>query len=259
MVRKALFVLTWACLPSSLAQYVRGTAGSGSGGCPIGAQQVPVERCQAAAQALSILWIGQITSNDVIPGCQGDGFTGYFNTNQFSSGSSVNINPICEVVGTQTSTSSSSTTTQTSTTWTQTHATLTVTRELRFPDVGGTWSWLQDGTLQRLHTTPRRHLFVPSDVADCPVQINSLLSHRTTFVDYVQGGSQTVTDSWHDPSVAHLMMPFTWTGRSIFYLSGQTNSVAQQNQTEFSQDGAISNVIMTAGIGIWTPLLAFAW
>lgn len=233
----------WAiCLSSAASASAYFTGAYGNASCGEGERQVAQESCEAAVLDLGFFWIGDMSSGVTLSGCQTDGINGYYNS---ATDTQVNVRfaPICELDVSTTTTSSSISVTTTSssrTTWTTSSSTWTLTEEseessstvdtteaptstttsttsLLDVDPGGEWNILADGTLERIHSVPRRKLFTPTDVEDCPVAIATLSSLRTTFVSYVQGGSMSITDFWHDPTVAHLSLPYAWTGRSLFH------------------------------------------
>eukprot|EP00435_Cladocopium_sp_Y103_P061941 s1322_g23.t1 len=216
--------LMWAiCLSRSAVSWAYFTGEYGNATCGEGERQVPHESCEAAVLALGFFWIGDMSSGVTLPGCQTDGINGYYNS---ATDTQVNVRfaPICEldISSTSTSSSSSSTTTSSSrSTGTTSSATKTVTSSSSVTvettleaaeaqrtsvattsttdlpaDPGGEWNLLGDGTLERIHSVPRRNLFTPTDVEDCPVAIGTLSSLRTTFVSYVQGGTMSITAAW---------------------------------------------------------------
>ncbi|CAL1136930.1 unnamed protein product [Cladocopium goreaui] len=214
-----------------MAQYSRGEYGTDS--CS-GTSRVPKERCEDATLALNLFWIGEMQSTSTIAGCQVDTLNGYFNTQDSSQVNDV-FAPLCEVTttttssGTKTSTASSVTRTDSSTTLTITTRTTLSTTSLTqtvpvpplvFPqDPLGQWQLWPNGTLERSHLTPRRHLFAPGDVDDCPVPLTFLTQQRWTFAMYLYGGAMNISDSWKDPTIAHLSLPYLWVGKTCFALS----------------------------------------
>ncbi len=54
------------------------------------------------------------------------------------------------------------------------------------------------GVLIREHKTPRIALFCPQDVADCPVSKDILTKGRITEVEFVEGKSTVMQDSWEN-------------------------------------------------------------
>ena len=71
------------------------------------------------------------------------------------------------------------------------------------------------GVLIREHKTPRIALFSLENVTDCPVPVESLTKGRITEVDYLEGKSTLMQDSWqNDYGVKTLGRE--WTGKTIF-------------------------------------------
>ena len=54
------------------------------------------------------------------------------------------------------------------------------------------------GVLIREHKTPRIALFSLENVTDCPVPVESLTKGRITEVDYLEGKSTVMQDSWQN-------------------------------------------------------------
>ena len=71
------------------------------------------------------------------------------------------------------------------------------------------------GVLIREHKTPRIALFSLENVTDCPVPVESLTKGRITEVDYLEGKSTVMQDSWQN-DYGVKMLGREWTGKTIF-------------------------------------------
>eukprot|EP00434_Breviolum_minutum_P004941 symbB.v1.2.004358.t1/scaffold240.1/size264318/14 len=71
------------------------------------------------------------------------------------------------------------------------------------------------GILIREHKTPRIALFSLENMTDCPVPIESLTKGRITEVDYLEGKSTVMQDSWQN-DYGVKMLGREWTGKTIF-------------------------------------------
>ena len=76
------------------------------------------------------------------------------------------------------------------------------------------------GVLIREHKTPRVALFSPQDVADCPVTKDILTKGRITEVEFIEGKSTVMQDSWEN-DYGIKMLNREWTGKTIFLARGK--------------------------------------
>jgi hypothetical protein len=77
-------------------------------------------------------------------------------------------------------------------------------------------SWVVSDTLvERHHVQPRRSLFVPHN-DHFPVSVATVMPVRTTYVQYLTGGSQVLEDSWNTSRGACRQLPSLWVGRTVF-------------------------------------------
>ena len=76
------------------------------------------------------------------------------------------------------------------------------------------------GVLIREHKTPRIALFCPQDVADCPVSKDILTKGRITEVEFNEGKSTVMQDSWEN-DYGIKMLNREWTGKTIFLARGK--------------------------------------
>ena len=76
------------------------------------------------------------------------------------------------------------------------------------------------GVLIREHKTPRIALFCPQDVADCPVSKDILTKGRITEVEFIEGKSTVMQDSWEN-DYGIKMLNREWTGKTIFLARGK--------------------------------------
>ena len=76
----------------------------------------------------------------------------------------------------------------------------------------------KDRLIVRVHVCPRREKFTPCNTG-CPVDTSKLMPCRqTTCMTNVLAAPQVQEDVWTDPLVSHELMPFCWTGRTVFQL-----------------------------------------
>ena len=84
----------------------------------------------------------------------------------------------------------------------------------------GVDSWIDQGIQGkwlRAHRTPRRSLFTPHRVSGGPAAGVKLLGKRITRGTFVGSGERfIVTDSYHDPNLAHRVLGNAWIGTSEF-------------------------------------------
>lgn len=68
----------------------------------------------------------------------------------------------------------------------------------------------------RVHQEPRLHLFHPSLVSDCPIDVNRLTTIRKSVI-HIPGQPETIVqDAWKGNIEAHQSMCNVWTGQTIF-------------------------------------------
>ena len=76
------------------------------------------------------------------------------------------------------------------------------------------WEEGADGSWTRMHRNMRNNLFLPHEAKGGP-KSSDIKDERTTMVEYKDGTSEIIDDSWRDPG-ADRMLPMRWSGFTIF-------------------------------------------
>ena len=84
---------------------------------------------------------------------------------------------------------------------------------------GPTDVWLrQPGAWLRIHTLPRRKLFIPDGTTPGGPNVEMLSSRRITRAFYLDTHSTVIHDDWNNsPEGGQSKLPKIWTGLTIFY------------------------------------------
>ena len=74
---------------------------------------------------------------------------------------------------------------------------------------------VSNSLLIRRHVRPRRRLFSPWFVSDCPVDRSCISPVRESVAAFLSGGSHVFLDSWINPAST---LESLWTGRTVFHI-----------------------------------------
>ena len=82
--------------------------------------------------------------------------------------------------------------------------------------------WVLDSanhTLTRLHKRVRTTLFSPDGTKDRPIELKDLSNERTTFMEFEDGSTTSVTDDWRTSDDPRAMQEKRFKGRTVFKLA----------------------------------------
>lgn len=109
-------------------------------------------------------------------------------------------------------------------------------------DLKDTWEVDGHGQVIRIHHVPRRKMFSPIGVPDCPVDIRELGAQRITVAVSSSGKSWNERDFWPGTR-GHAATSESWTGKTIFQCKGSVK-LPQFNQgvsTRSNSDSAVNS------------------
>ena len=114
------------------------------------------------------------------------------------------------------------------------------------------WVYKPDGSmLIRVHHQPRKHLFTPNDVKECPVSVGRITPGRTTRVVSQQDGSkEDIHDGWAGRFSAHRELPVPWTGITIFRLYMDSKQLAAALSAAQEPDLCAGEIPVSSGAAV---------
>ena len=120
-------------------------------------------------------------------------------------------------------------------------------------------SWtMRHGKVVRLHQKTRKGLFTPHGVLGTPVDESEFTGERITFVNYMDGTKEEITDNFHTAKVPHMKLKGTWTGETHFLVQQKDKKVINADECEalivaYEQDvlSAVAEGAQPSSVGVF--------